>query len=119
MNEMTIEKAYEQISEYFSRDRAVIATGDSGTCKYRVFDVDQNAIAKCAVGCLIPDDKYNPEMDRSFSTQDVLREMGWQKDEQLNVFLCRCQELHDGSSSVDNFIDALDSYYHVLIDDTQ
>lgn len=34
----------------------------SGTCVYRKFEAD-GSVLKCAVGCLIPDDVYTPEMD--------------------------------------------------------
>lgn len=50
--------AYEQMREYFSHPNAKLAKTKSGTCLYRTDDG-----RKCALGCLIPDDLYDPAFE--------------------------------------------------------
>lgn len=49
------QEAYERIRAYFSEPGAVLAKSEYGSCYYRAED----GIAKCAVGCLIPDELYD------------------------------------------------------------
>lgn len=54
---MTKQESYQIMHEYFSRPGAVVARGPGG-CMYRA----PNG-SKCAVGCQIPDELYDPEME--------------------------------------------------------
>lgn len=38
------------------------ASNDDNGCKYRLV-LEDETVLKCAIGCLIPDDKYNPEFE--------------------------------------------------------
>lgn len=61
---MTIEQAYRKIRAYFSKPGAKFGYEEEmGKCYYRTLDH-----RKCAVGCLIPDEKY----DQSFEETDLV-----------------------------------------------
>ena len=63
---MNRQEIYEAQREYFSREGAVLAkmpfTGGGESCQYRI-DPDDPTSGGCAVGCLIPNELYEAEMD--------------------------------------------------------
>lgn len=134
--EMTITEAYQQMREYFSRPEARLAKKDGGGCEYRT---DDNR--KCAVGCLIPDNLYAPQIEGLWA-EELLRSeytvdpMEWGEDEshddnltkraeaarairsyldlddQAYTFVESAQQIHDyTASNVDDFVLLLAELY--------
>lgn len=67
-------------------------TGLRGACYYRSPEG-----LKCAIGCLIPDELYDPKFEGkrvSILPIDILRYIGVETDEDL-LFLRRLQKIHD------------------------
>jgi hypothetical protein len=81
-----------------------------GNCLYRG---DQGT--KCAIGCLIPDDVYKPEME-NLGVMDVLRKfpgvttlfLGIDIESKDILFLSVLQDLHDNDSKFRNLSDNVD-----------
>lgn len=108
---LTPQEAKARILEHFSQDGAQLSranayakphAGGNG-CYYR----GPNG-SKCAVGCLIPDSVYRPEMENN--TLESLREAGLLvvSNEQTESFLEDAQSLHDGAGSVESFLKELE-----------
>jgi hypothetical protein len=111
----TRQQAYEAIREYFSAPDAQLSQTTSGGCFYR-HPEDGRA---CAVGCLIPDDVFNPDWDEVGGTVTEIVETIWADTpdsqarahgERIIGFLGTVQSLHDNSSSVETFLLRLDEY---------
>lgn len=106
IEEPTIEQIYFQVKEYFSRPDATLAMDNrSGRCYYR--DSSGN---KCAVGCLIPDDKYDIGMEGTDAYDLMTDWFDWSISDTLR-FLTRIQKAHDSSPNVPQFLKRLDSLY--------
>ncbi len=63
---MTTQECYEAIRAYFNQPGAVLASTHN-SCRYRTEEG-----AKCAVGCLIPDELYSPALEGSGIDKDWL-----------------------------------------------
>lgn len=102
----TIREVSEKIRDHLTQQRAR-ATFDSrgGSCRY----YDPSTGNKCAVGCLIPEGKYHPEMEgaaihrepgydkRAYDIREVLSEeygIDFQRHENV-AFLRDWQQYHD------------------------
>lgn len=105
---------YDQIRAYFSRPEAVLSkiageTGLTFTCRYRL-DPSNPESAACAVGCLIPNDLYDEELDEledGTGISDVIAACEWSEvceavydflnlsDERTQDFLMSAQDAHD------------------------
>lgn len=65
---MTKQEAYEKMREFFSRPGAVLAVErmthnpDKFKCVYRG-GAEATSPVRCAIGCLIPDEQYDPWFD--------------------------------------------------------
>jgi hypothetical protein len=113
---MTIDEMYNQIKDHFSKPGSVLSKNANLACYYRL-DKDPASSVRCAVGCLIPDDLYNPNWEGN-SFYDLFTEfddfgpiLNIKKDDKAYDFLKEAQYDHDGSHSVDYFLDKLkDSY---------
>lgn len=100
---MTPQEAYEQIRAWFSKPDAQLAWDtESGGCVYRG-NSDPHSPLRCAVGCLIPDDKYKPSFEHC-----GLRQPGDDLDggmvvanADLRRFLSAAQDVHDHYASLD------------------
>jgi hypothetical protein len=64
--------------------------GWDSACRYRTYSG-----LKCAIGQLIPDEKYDVEMEGR-SPYVVLRQAGFEVVPRFGSFLDRCQSEHDG-----------------------
>lgn len=63
---------------------------------------------KCAVGCLIPEDKYSPDIEgKGVHGVNTVCNMGWVYDD--ISFLCDLQTIHD-ETPVDMWPDALKTF---------
>jgi hypothetical protein len=100
---MTTQEAYEQIRSYFSRpDAALAATTTGDTCFYRQ-PMPDGSVRKCAVGCLIPDELYDLELDEQNVAGD--HAMVWTNElreffQDVDVdFINEAQAAHDGTAS--------------------
>lgn len=100
---MTKQEAYERIRAYFSREGAVLAKDEFG-CYYRMGAVATGDA--CAVGCLIPDEKYTYRMEQR-GVEVVYAKCPELKP--LDDFLRRAQHKHDSSTEVSTFIKELDA----------
>ena len=108
--------AYNQLKEYFSRAGAELAavTGvdehgfESVDCLYRTPEG-----RACAVGCLIPDSKYNEEFENNRASaviqtvwpdlyRDPVSDSGYRGS--VAEFLDMAQSCHDGANSVGTFL---------------
>lgn len=86
---LTRQQAYDRMREYFARPDAQQAA-DDGNCAYRAEDG-----SKCAIGCLIPDDLYDPEMEGA-STAHLFDRFHWLPFAPDDVeFYRRAQRIHD------------------------
>ncbi len=108
--EMTPQEAYDGISEYFSRKGAALARvwndfDQKYFCKYRTDDG-----SKCAIGCLVPDEKYDAEWDEGGGScgSEVIDAVWGGLDSETYDFLRKAQELHDDADSVPTFLSSLD-----------
>jgi hypothetical protein len=124
---MTVDEIYNQIKEYFSRPDAVFAMKDRGkdrlsSCVYRL-DNDPSSPVRCVVGCLIPDDLYNPAWERAGVNSlirhrpDFAAAIGVTQDSEAYKFLVVVQPIHDGFardevSTVKDFLNRLEEVYN-------
>ncbi len=87
----------EKIITHFEKQGRKANEGTS--CKYRTLTGDS-----CAIGCLIPDDKYDPEMDNNFGATAIrenyrvrkaLEDLGYPMDANSLLWYSDLQGLHD------------------------
>lgn len=77
-------------------------TDDERSCRYRL-DFTAECSVKCAIGHLIPDENYDPIMDRELNTDNVIAGIG------LSAYipeLRALQECHDQAADDVDFITA-------------
>jgi hypothetical protein len=138
---MNTQQAYEQIREFFSRPGAVLAWSESAEqCVYREPDAydnpdydpddDQNyewpvtfvyranSPVRCALGCLIPDELYDPVLEGR-GVANILADNKPLTDYFAGVdqgFLVEAQAEHDAIASssglIADFLEALDQIAH-------
>lgn len=131
---MNAQQAYEGIRTFFSRPGAELSKTASGACFYRFDpskldrDEDFSAVSadydicvaeaplRCAVGCLIPDDKYDPQWDVEHGNLSEIIEYEPEQwaaifgdDPATYDFLREAQSSHDGAPDVPTFLSALDT----------
>jgi hypothetical protein len=123
---MTTQEAYEAIRMYFSQPGAKLAKNSSfnGTysqCFYRMPILangrEEVGMLKCAVGCLIPDELYEPDMENIPACEVTI----WNRDmkevfEGVDIdFLAAAQSAHDIATTQDTvtFIKQLDTLAEV------
>ena len=73
--------------------RRAISVHDADSCMYRTGDG-----LKCAIGALIPDERYYPKLEnQGVDSKDVLEALGWSQDEitDLKGMAERLQNIHD------------------------
>lgn len=114
---MTAQECYDGMVTYFSKDGAQLAK-DGSACLYRL-DVGKDVPPlKCAVGCLIPDEKYTTDMDDVYGSisewcdnysaeADAAFVDIFGKDDETHDFLIRAQGIHDNAVEVSDFLDGL------------
>ena len=70
---MTAQQVFDKVARHLLKQnkKSLIQSGAGATCAYR-----GNDGLMCAVGCLIPDDQYNPGMELLPVTSLVLRHGG-------------------------------------------
>lgn len=112
---MTTQDAYDRIREYFHREGAQLAiegSPASQACMYRV-GRDPHGPG-CAVGCLIPDELYDPVFDDVVEgvacngpVLKVLRRLGY-KSKKVLSFLEDAQAAHDAALKLKDFHQELD-----------
>jgi hypothetical protein len=118
---MTIDEMYNQMKDHFSRPGAVLSKSppESGGMGYYRLDRDPLSPARCAVGCLIPDDKYNSDWE-GLNVLDAMDEsnigeiLGVSKKDAKSVsFLMAAQRQHDThtSTSTTSFLEGLENVY--------
>lgn len=108
---MTAQEAYEGIHAWFSQPGKELSklTNTITHCYYR----HPNGRDRCAVGCILPDNLYDPLMeDVPFPrllrvSPEICQLLG---DDGTEDFLRNAQNLHDRAKSVKDFLDKLDVY---------
>lgn len=126
---MTTQEVYEAMREFFSRPEAVPAKS-AEACHYRFdpakvpagYNPDEDprvpeahhaaAPLRCAVGCLIPDELYRPDMEGVWALALIdSGQLGRMFDEADSTFIMKAQRLHDDYSTVtaQDFVRKLDT----------
>ena len=67
---MNHQQIYNRVLKHMRKQRKVSYDRRDGRCAYRARDVKGNVLM-CAVGCLIPDEAYNPNMEGAIVAQFV------------------------------------------------
>lgn len=119
---MTTQEAYDGIRSHFSRSYVMFGAGQSPkglwtVCLYRGDGTPESA-TRCAVGCLIPDDLYDPAME-SVDALDLIDTFGVLQGYFYGVdtgFLRAAQTLHDryGLAAVNDNLDRYSQTYAIL-----
>jgi hypothetical protein len=92
---MTPQQIYDKVCAHLAK-QGHKAIGKRGGCVYRAENGD-----KCAAGCLIPDERYDPEMEYN-TISYVLGKYSMPKFMNKNTDLIEAlQDCHDGSLGVD------------------
>lgn len=78
------------------------ASDEAGHCFYRMGGLS------CAIGCLIPDDRYEPEMDKGSGLKYVQEKMKDILDINDGFFLRELQLVHDTTSG--SIRDAMETF---------
>lgn len=116
----TPQTAYEAIREFFTRPGAELAADKHGNCYYRH---PEDSSRRCAVGCLIPDDLYDPTWE-GVSAAVLFQQLGGPDFAtfEAQAFLDRAQIAHDGAETVEDFLVRLDQlgarFYALTTDDS-
>lgn len=84
---------------------------ENDRCAYR-----NSAGLKCAVGCLIPDEKYSEDLEgktvRSFYDTNLFEDVFDPKNNEIWRMLSHLQDIHDGASTVE-WYDYLKEYAEI------
>lgn len=86
---MTTQEIFDTVARHLLTQN-VKSTGGQGGCKYLGDDG-----LKCAVGCLIPDEKYDPKIEGR-GVDEVTSFLPFHVTGKRLDLLCTLQELHDG-----------------------
>lgn len=98
----TPQEAYDKIHAWFAQKGVRKAVGSDDVCRYR------QGRRRCAVGVLIPDDAYRPEMDADGKglMQNALIQCS---NESTLSFLYDAQSHHDDSIGIAEVREAIDT----------
>lgn len=120
LDNLTKQEAYEKIRAWFSRPNAVYGMDpQEANCVYRA-EQDPHSEIRCAVGCLIPDDIYDPAwegqtiflLSGNGRLSTPARELGLRED--VVQWLETVQVLHDRCANEDfqmrHFLSELDIF---------
>lgn len=114
---MTKQEIVNEIFKWFTQPGAVLGSEpvseDGMTCVYRG-EGDPTSKVRCGIGCLIPDDVYDPTYEGSAVSHLVFEPTVIRHDELIAVigdqnvgFLCEIQNAHDDSTDVGEFLTQL------------
>lgn len=81
---------FDTVAEHLLKQgkRCVGDTTDANSCMYR-----NNEGLKCAAGCLIPDDKYTPDIEgKNWNCLAVKNKVSYN----CCILICDLQDIHDG-----------------------
>jgi hypothetical protein len=92
----TAQEVYNQVRDHLLAQNCVSAVGDSWITRQCLYRGPNGT--KCAAGCLIGDDEYKPEMEKTSWDRLVKQEIVPGNHEELIVKL---QRVHDGSAVED------------------
>lgn len=108
---MNTQQVYEKIRAHFTQPGAELATETSRGCVYRG-DYHAHSPVRCAVGVLIPDELYEPDMEDYTSVSGSVRKL--LEEQGIDIkFVHNCQLAHDRSVSVEDFVERLDDLARV------
>lgn len=106
---MTVKQAYTRIRAHFATNGVKLGVDAEG-CKLRTADG-----RKCAVGALIPDSRYRPEMEE-WSNGTIVNRLWPASPPELEDYLSDVQMLHDDLADTPRasritFLAAMDRQY--------
>lgn len=93
----TEQEMFDRVAEHLLTQNKKASVEDYGSvsCRYRVFDNETGECLKCAIGCLIPDDKYSAR-DEGYSAASVLsRLFGVPGRSRMSELASDLQKVHD------------------------
>jgi len=117
---VTIDEMYNQMKDHFSKPGAVLGKEmvniGGGSCYYRL-DRNPASPVRCAVGCLIPDDKYDPDWEglgiSAMKKSNIGEVLGIPVgDSRAFNFLLAAQREHDDATSTGSFLVGLEHVYN-------
>ena len=96
---MTQQEIFDTVCKHLAQQKEqAIGTSELGTsCRYR----GKNN-KKCAVGCLIPDEVYTPEMDNGWGLGKVLETSKLKHFRQYEWLLLNLQSAHDNAKDAED-----------------
>jgi hypothetical protein len=89
---MTDQEMFDTILTHLRQQglKSVGSSTEGPTCRYRTKDG-----RKCAVGCMIPDDKYSREIEGHYPSEvNRVLDMGWTRDQERFLLVAQSR-LHD------------------------
>ncbi len=100
---MNRQETFDKVVNHLRQQGRRASVGNSNEplgCRYRLQSDDDNIMLKCAIGCLIPDNKYNPKFEgesiirlvNKFPEVEQILDI---KDDQDLVLLQDLQRVHD------------------------
>lgn len=105
-----------RIAQHLTAQHALslLTVGEEGGCAYRGRDG-----TKCAVGCLIADEAYQPSLEGKFAggviMMDALSASGIPTDKEALKLLVKWQRYHDGQSGGPSYFDWLEGENHEAV----
>ncbi len=96
MRDCSLQEIFTHVATHLleQNERAEEHSGCSSVCKLRVKQVNNKTLA-CAVGCLIPDDDYHPDMDEDMFADNL--ELQEYFPNHMHSLLENLQKVHDYS----------------------
>lgn len=91
---MTKQTLFNRVVRHLRAQGKPAASPTSGNCYYRVRDAQTDAVLKCAIGCLIPDARYTPDMEGQAAEWKAVREAAGLEQTHLRLAM-RLQAVHD------------------------
>jgi hypothetical protein len=102
LHEATAQQVFDQVATHLlvqnkrssaPADNGEEAQGISGVCLYRHGDL------KCAAGCLIADDEYDPRMEKKVWNSLLDNALGFNITPKHSVLITRLQKIHDDADT--------------------
>jgi hypothetical protein len=97
---MTKQEIFDKVSKHLlTQGRKAVRADDSDLCCY-LMKLDNGQVLKCAIGCLIPDELYDPKIEFKMSDDELVRSIllsaGVVSEAEPNLaFLNGLQSVHD------------------------
>lgn len=120
---LSLLNAVDRMIKHFSQPGAKLAwDAENKKCKYRLSELRSDPI-RCAMGVLIPDDKYEPGMENAFATGVIdCYDLGFTISQSDRKFIDSLQMLHDNCArrggNADELVTLLRGFRAALVPET-